>query len=71
MKSIPNLEMPPASTPGPKADAAGDKQELSGKGQPTAGLAEMCGLRLLCNGRTMSHFLRTSMAQQAVTGHQA
>ncbi|KAH0501534.1 Sickle tail protein, partial [Microtus ochrogaster] len=29
MKSIPNLEMPPASTPGPKADAAGDKQELS------------------------------------------
>nr|XP_048316664.1 sickle tail protein homolog isoform X4 [Myodes glareolus] len=29
MKSIPNLEMPPASTPGPKAEAAGDKQELS------------------------------------------
>lgn len=49
MKSIPNLEMPPASTPGPKAEAAGDKQELSGKGQPTSCLAEMCrlpGLRL-------------------------
>lgn len=44
MKSIPNLEMPPASIPGPKADVAGDKQELSGKGQPTAGLPEMCGL---------------------------
>ncbi|XP_050008600.1 sickle tail protein homolog isoform X14 [Alexandromys fortis] len=29
MKSIPNLEMPPASTPGSKADATGDKQELS------------------------------------------
>ncbi|XP_028620646.1 sickle tail protein homolog isoform X7 [Grammomys surdaster] len=29
MKSIPNLEMPPASSPGPKGDAAIDKAELS------------------------------------------
>lgn len=31
MKSIPNLEMPPASGPKPKGDAPGDRLELSGK----------------------------------------
>lgn len=31
MKSIPNLEMPPASGPQPKGDAAADKLELAGK----------------------------------------
>lgn len=44
MKSIPNLEMPPASGPVPKAEALVDKLELSGEGQPTAGLAELCRL---------------------------
>ena len=39
MKSIPNLEMPPASGPQPKGDAPVDKFELSGKV-----LSELCGL---------------------------
>ena len=39
MKSIPNLEMPPASGPQPKGDAPVDKLELSGKV-----LSELCGL---------------------------
>lgn len=75
MKSIPNLEMPPASTPGPKAEASGDKQELSGKGQPTAGLTEMCRLPGL-GSEFITHISscaltgpciwRISMAQQAV-----
>ena len=34
MKSIPNLEMPPASGPHPKGDAPVDKPELSGKEPP-------------------------------------
>lgn len=48
MKSIPNLEMPPASSPVAKGDGtAVDKLELSGEGQPTAGLADMCILTAL------------------------
>lgn len=42
MKSIPNLEMPPASGPQPKGDAPVDKLDLSGKA-----LTELCGLAAL------------------------
>lgn len=37
MKSIPNLEMPPAVGPPPKGDASGDKLELSGEALPELG----------------------------------
>lgn len=37
MKSIPNLEMPPALGPQPKGDAPGDKLELSGEVLPELG----------------------------------
>jgi hypothetical protein len=47
MKSIPNLEMPPASSPVSKGDAAGDKLELSGENQPTEGLLDMFTLTVL------------------------
>lgn len=51
MKSIPNLEMPPASGPQPKGDAPVDKLELSGKV-----LSELCGLT--SHKGTSSHFLK-------------
>ena len=56
MKSIPNLEMPPASGPQPKGDAAVDKLELSGKV-----LSELCGATHMGTGWPMgsiSHFLK-------------
>ena len=37
MKSIPNLEMPPASGPQPKGDAPADKLEPSGQAPPELG----------------------------------
>lgn len=82
MKSIPNLEMPPASSPVPKGgDAVTDKPELSGEGQPSAGLVDMRVLTVLnaesvpaeipWDKRAMSYFLMgLPGSADKVTGHQ-
>lgn len=57
MRSIPNLEMPPALGPQPKGDAPVDKLELSGEV-----LTGLCGLATLGSGQCcpLKHVLASS-----------
>lgn len=61
MKSIPNLEMPPASGPQPKGDAPVDKLEPSGKALP-----ELCGLLTLGSVRCRPHRHNLSLPKNLI-----
>lgn len=61
MKSIPNLEMPPASGPQPKGDAPADKLEFSGKVLKLLAAPSQCAVTPLSTCwpvEPVSHFLR-------------